>query len=132
MTEHSPGPEALARAQGLTDALTEMAAEVRRLRTYGRRNRAFVIVVIALSLAIILAGGIAVHATGEAETAVSAQLALCQSSNVARAQQVSLWEFLIHLGAPPRTAKGRMRVSEFEHHLYVVFAKRDCAALASK
>ena len=129
MSENKPDREALDKAADLTGSLNRMADEVRRLRRYGRTNRRFVLVDIALTLAVFFAGALAVHASSRANSADSAQLALCQSSNVARAQQIDLWEFLIHLSPPPRTARGRELIAKFEHHLHVVYAPRDCAAL---
>lgn len=124
-----PDREAITTAQDLSKSLTAMAAEVKRLRTYGRRNRLFVLVDIALTAAVFLAGGIGIHAADQAATADSAQLALCRSSNVSRAQQVELWDYLLSLAQPPKTKQGRELIAKFEHHLHVVFAPRDCSSL---
>lgn len=129
MTEQIPDREAIDTAQGLIGVVRGLTAEVKHLRRYGRTNRKFVLIDIALTLAVFLAGGLAVRATQSASDANSAQLALCQSSNVARHQQIDLWDFLIHLSGPPRTAKGRKLIGAFEHHLEVVYAPRNCAAL---
>lgn len=68
-------------------------------------------------------------AAQKAARADSAQQALCLSSNTARANEVDLWEFLIALGQPPKTAQGRRVLAQFVHHLHTVFAPRDCAHL---
>jgi hypothetical protein len=68
-------------------------------------------------------------AAQKAARADTAQLALCQSSNTARANEIDLWDFLIRLSQPPRTARGRKVLAEFVSHLNTVFAPRDCAHL---
>lgn len=129
MSENTPDREALDAAGRLTDALAKTAAEVSALRRYGRHNRWFIAFDIVLTVLLTLSGGIAVHAVQTATRADSAQLALCRAGNTARAQQAELWDYLISLSKPPRTAQGRRLVGEFEHHLRVVFAPRDCARL---
>ena len=54
---------------------------------------------------------------------------LCQAGNEARAEQVGLWEYLIHLSRPPKTAEGRAVLARFEQHLRAVFRPRNCGAL---
>ena len=54
---------------------------------------------------------------------------LCQAGNEARAQQIGLWNYLIHLSGPPKTAEGRAVLARFEQHLRVVFRPRNCGAL---
>ena len=120
--------EALATAKGLTGAVTGLAAEVKRLRTYGRFNRKFILFDIALTVLLAGVGAISVNATHAASHAASAQLALCQSSNVARAQQIELWDYVISLGSgKPKTVQEQQNLAKFEAHLKVIFAPRDCS-----
>lgn len=132
MTERNDA-NAIATAQDLTEALGSMAAEVKRLRTYGRRNRKFIIFDIALTVLLSGVGYLAVHAAQSASQANSAQLALCQAGNVARAQQVTLWGHLLSLppapGSPPPSAAQEKRIAEFKAYLDTVFAPRDCSRL---
>jgi len=89
------------------------------------------VVTLFLINAVLIAGAylFITHAAREASGARAAQMALCRSSNTARANEVNLWEFLIHLSQPPKTAQGREVLARFEHHLHTVFAPRDCAHL---
>jgi hypothetical protein len=128
-----PQPDPVATAQGLTKALTDVAAEVQQLRKYGRRNRLFIVFDVLLTVLLTGVGFIAVHAGSQASQASSAQLALCEAGNVARAQQVKLWTHLLDLpapkGAPPKTPAQVKQAAEFRVYLHQVFASRDCAAL---
>ena len=121
--------EALATAKDLTGAVTGLADEVKQLRTYGRFNRKFILFDIVLTILLALTGAVSVHATQAASHANSAQLALCQAGNEARAQQIGLWDYILKLSPPPQTSQGRERVAAFEHHLDVLFAPRDCGRL---
>lgn len=124
------GTTALAEyVKGLTGQVENLAGEASRLRTYGHRNRLFIVVDIILTVGLSFAGYLAVRATEAANSATAAQMALCQAGNVARAQQTGLWEYVIHLSPPPKTAQGRLIVARFEHHLRVTFRPRDCARL---
>ena len=57
---------------------------------------------------------------------------LCQSGNDARAQQVQLWEFVIHISKPPphetpaHRAQRERTVAQFVTHLHHVFGLRNC------
>lgn len=132
MTEQAPPLEPLATLQAVLTELEGTRKEIVKLRTYGRRNRKFILIDIVITLVLTVLGGGVVHAIQAAGQANSAQLALCQAGNTARAQQVELWEFLIHISQPPKTAQGRKVLATFEHHLHVVFASRDCESLGRK
>jgi hypothetical protein len=54
---------------------------------------------------------------------------LCQAGNEARAQQIALWEFILRVSGPPRSARERAVTAAFIHHLHVIFAPRNCASL---
>lgn len=66
-------------------------------------------------------------AAERAAAAEAAQVAACQAGNTVRAEQVDLWTFIIRISKPPKTADERQVLAEFEHHLRVVFAPRNCA-----
>ena len=143
MTERKD-EETRATAQGLTAALNDMAAEVKRLRTYGRRNRTYIVFDVLLTVALGVSSFVAVHASQsahDAQTAAAAARAavqvaeqdnrnLCLSSNVARAQSIELWDYLLALpaakGTPPPSAQQKKRVAEFRAFLDKVYAARDC------
>jgi hypothetical protein len=67
--------------------------------------------------------------TGAVRKTAASQIALCQAGNVSRAQQIDLWEFVIRISGPSKTAAGRRVTAQFEQHLHAVFAPRDCARL---
>ena len=46
---------------------------------------------------------------------------------VIRAQQVSLWNYILTVSQQPASSAGRTRVAEFKAHLQKFFAPRDCA-----
>jgi hypothetical protein len=122
--------EALVTARVLADALTGVQAEMKRLRRYGKSNRKFILLDIVLTLGLALSGVVSVHAVQSADNANSAQLALCQAGNVARDQQVQLWEYVLHLSAGKhQTAAQKQVAATFDHHLHVLFAPRNCAVL---
>lgn len=126
----APEPrDALVTAEGLRNALTGMAKELKRVRSHSRHNRWFILLDIVLTVGLAVTSGIALHAVQQAARADSAQLALCRAGNVSRAEQDGLWMFLIHLSAPPKTAQARKVLTEFEHHLKIVFRPRNCARL---
>lgn len=72
------------------------------------------------------AGQQAATATDLAAQAAANSVALCRAGNIARAEQVDLWTFIIRLSKRPRTAQQRQVIAEFEHHLREVFAPRSC------
>ena len=81
--------DALGKTRGRTFAATK--DEITRLRKFGKHNRAFILVDVALTILLTVFGYLSVHATQSADSAKSAQLALCQAANTARAQQITLW-----------------------------------------
>jgi hypothetical protein len=48
-------------------------------------------------------------------------------ANVSRAQQVSLWNYILTFSQRPASSVERTRVAEFKAHLHKFFAPRDCA-----
>jgi hypothetical protein len=119
----------------------QLARRDTQLATYARRNRHLIwITIVSLVLDIVLTAAVTVvavqahdasSAAAGARTAASAVAEadrdLCLSGNVSRAQQVSLWNYILSLSQPPPTPAGRERVAEFKTHLQQLFAPRDCA-----
>jgi hypothetical protein len=122
-------------AENLGASIDGMSAELGRLRKYGRHNRWFVVVDVVLTVVLALTGGLAVHSAQVASQASKAQLALCQAGNVARAQQIVLWDHLLSVAkAPPHeTAAQREQrlktVGAFRAYVHRVFRSRDCSKL---
>jgi hypothetical protein len=99
---------------------------------HGRRNSKWIAFDIAVTIALAVLGYLSVHAVDSASQANSAQLALCQSGNDARAKQVGLWEYVIHISPPPKTAQARKGITDFEAYLHTLFRPRDCNKLGRK
>jgi hypothetical protein len=111
--------------------LTERDAQLSR---YGQRNRHLIrITIISLVLDLILTAALAIvavqanHASGAASAVAQSDRNLCLSGNVSRAQQVSLWNYVLTISQRPVSADERERVAEFRTHLHKLFAPRDCA-----
>lgn len=130
-------------------AATERASRERddALAKYGRRNRqliwtaiASVAVDILLSVVVTLfavqahnASESAKAATMRSQHAAASNLALCRASNVARHQQIELWDFLLSLGnRKHQTQRQKTNITVFEKRLHIIFAPRDCVALGKK
>ena len=114
MSEPSPDREAIDAAAGLTGALESLTGELKRLRAYGRTNRHLIVITfvsialdLMLTFLLVFTYGTA-RSAGEAaaaqhETLVSA----CQAGNQTRAEQIQLWQYVLHLGKAPKTAAAR-------------------------
>jgi hypothetical protein len=145
MTE--PKPDPIATARGLTDALKATAAEVERLRKYGRTNRKFVVVDVALTVLLAVVGLLSAHAVSQSSAASvlatqnhTAQIAICQSGNQARAQNEQLWNFIIALStsSPPRPgetaaqkAAGERIIGLLKAKVTMTFKSRNCQQLTN-
>ena len=142
MTEQHPDRETLDTAKDPTGALNDVAAEVRRLRTYGRRNRWFIVFDIVLTVALAVSTFIAIGASQSARDAQASAAAaraavslaqqdsrnLCLSSNMARAQSIELWTFILDLpGSRTPTARQEEQIKAFRAYLDRVYAPRDCS-----
>jgi hypothetical protein len=124
-------PDAIRTAQDLTGALRGMADQLGALNDRLRRTRHVVWgLVISLVLDLLLTAGFAAVAV-QARNTQQSGLALCESSNHARAQQISLWGYVLSLGGPPKTAAQRKVIAEFEAHLHKIYAPRDCSHIRS-
>ena len=100
--------------------------------TRGTRRAVVYLFAFALLLAVsnLLWTSHAVSASQAAQARVLAtSRALCLDSNQASARQVRLWQFILHIGKPPRTAAQRHVITGFEAYLHKAFAPQDCAAL---
>lgn len=154
-------PDALTVAQQLAEALDGLSGRLdgvkedsekrdADLRTYGRRNRRYLVFDIALTVALAVSTFIAVGASQSARDAQASAAAaraavtvtaqdnrnLCLSSNAARAQNLELWDHLLNLSSasPPRPgetaaeqAQGRRELAALRAYVSHVFAPRDCA-----
>lgn len=130
MTENEDGRDPIKTAEGLTEALQVTSGELKALNKRLRRTRHIVWgLVVSLALDLLLTAGFAYVAV-QANNTQQSNLALCESGNHSRAQQIEIWNYVLSLGKPPRTAQQRKVVAEFEGHLHVIFAPRNCAHIS--
>jgi hypothetical protein len=142
MTGEPEQSRAVRAAENLTAELAGVRKDIGKLRTYGRLNRKLIILDITLTVVVatlsVLVGVFwfqlrtdhreAALAKAQAAQTAATSLRFCQLSNVARHQQLGLWEYVIHLNRHP-TAAQRALDARFIAHLDVIFAARDCRQL---
>lgn len=146
MTEQPPRQSslhaALAAVTDLAERVTKLTAEVVRLRTYGRRNRWFIVIDIILTLGFAASGYVSVHASETANRngvtiaqLHATQVSGCQAGNQTRAQEITLWTHLASISRPPphltkrQLAANRREIAELIAYIKHTFAPRDCAKL---
>lgn len=116
---------------GSEDRDEQLAKRDAQLNTYGRRSRHLIwITIVSLALDILLTVALTVVAIQAHDTSgavAQSNRNLCLSGNAARAQQVSLWDYILSLSQPSATPADRQRVVAFRAHLQQLFAPRDCA-----
>lgn len=67
------------------------------------------------------------RASGTATAVAQSDRHLCPSGNVSRAQQASLWNYVLTtVPQQPASAAERTRIAEFKAHLHKLFAPRNC------
>jgi hypothetical protein len=145
VTEPTPDREALDTAKGLTDAVKGLREDVKGLRRYGKRNRWFIAVDVALTIVLAAVTVIAIHASSDASSATASassaraaaavaardNRALCLSGNAARKAQIEPWEILISLSTPPKSAKQKHLIDLFIDKLHQIYAPRNCSHITA-
>lgn len=146
MTEQTPEPTTLqatlAAVEDLAGRVTTLTAEVVRLRSYGRRNRAFIVIDIVLTIRFAFATYVAVDASAAASRngvtiaqLHQAQLAGCVAGNQTREQEIALWTHLAKIASPsPHLTKAQIAANKHEvaqllAYIRMTFAARDCKSL---
>jgi hypothetical protein len=108
----------------------QLAKRDAQLNTYGRRSRHLIwITIVSLALDILLTAALTVVAIQAHDTSgavAQSNRNLCLSGNAARAQQVSLWDYILSLSQPSASPAEQHRVAAFRAHLQQFFAPRDC------
>jgi hypothetical protein len=142
MSDPIAAANALANAlDTLRDELAESNAQANaRLdaqTTYGRRNRRMIWVLVGsvvfeLLLTVVIAF-VAVQAGNASDKATRAhdqQVATCQTTNEARANNKKLWDYLLDLPpATPRTSVQDEQLDSFRAYVGRTFAPRDCTKI---
>lgn len=145
--------DAIGTAQTLATALEGMAGQLKtvnenseerdaELKRYGRVNRrriwlsyAGLAVDVVLTVVVGLFAVQAHNASTSAAETRTASIAACQSTNVARAENEQLWDYVLTLFAPRsgESAADRERgdqvLSALKAHVAVTFAPRNCERL---
>jgi hypothetical protein len=116
---------------GSEDRDDQLARRDAQLNTYGRRSRHLIwITIVSLALDIILTAAltvVAIQAHDASGAVAQSNRNLCLSGNAARAQQVSLWDYILSLSQPSATPAEQQRVTAFRAHVQQLFAPRDCS-----
>ncbi len=112
----------------------QLAERDAQLSRYGQRNRHLIwVTIISLALDLLLTAALTVvavqahHASGAASAVAQSDRNLCLSGNVSRAQQVSLWNYVLTISQQSSRSADPARVADFKAHLHKLFAPRDCA-----
>lgn len=107
--------------------VTVDASNIRWLAARERRSRRLIwVTIVSVTLDIALSVVVVIFGIQLHQTAVTSAN-LCRSSNVSRAEQIQLWDYILGLSPPPRTAAGRAQADRFRAHVAVLFAPRNCA-----
>lgn len=135
--------DALATARSLTGALTGMTDQLKALTAYGKRNRHMIwALAISITLDILLTAVVAITAIQAHDASASsaqtrnATIVSCRQTNVARAENLQLWDYLLSLSSVPRAggtaaqkAAGEKLLALLHARVAQTFAPRDCDAL---
>jgi hypothetical protein len=139
-------------ARDLTDALNRLTGRLEEVRAdsenrdkqlaerdaqlsrYGQKNRHLIwVTIVSLVLDLLLTAALTVvavqanRASGAASAVAQSDRNLCLSGNVSRAQQVSLWNYVLTtVPQQPASPAERTRIAEFKAHLHKLFAPRNC------
>lgn len=146
MTEQIPPQNplqaALAAVTGLSERVTKLTGEVVNLRRYGRRNRRYIFIDVALTVVIAAVSWVAFDASATADQngvtiaqLHATQVSGCLAGNQTRVQEIKLWEHLAKIASPaPHLTKAQIAANKREvaallAYIRMTFQPRDCAAL---
>jgi hypothetical protein len=126
--------EVLAALDDTKGELKAAGDELARLRKYGRRNRLWIVIDIALTLLLSGVGALSVHAVQSAGQANSSagqihasNLAACQAGNIRLVKQRRALDAILSQ-VPPQTAAARAIVSKDVGYILAGWEPRDCQA----
>lgn len=118
--------------------MTEQAARKRKRRIRGN----WVAVTLLLLLVLVMGGAnltatlLDVHSEDRHNAQVySTNVSTCQSGNMSRSQQAGLWDYVLTLLTPPRTATAQQKqgaalvIGKLRRRVGQTFTPRDCTAL---
>lgn len=132
MTEPDP---AIAAAADLAGSLQAMTAQMKRLSRTGKLNRRLITgLVISFAVDLAVTGGLAYSTIRQNDIQAAARASdvrQCQLANVARAQDIAIWNRLLQVPASA-PASARAEVADLERLVRVKDTPRDCAAAYAK
>lgn len=127
-----------AAADRLQDSMTDLRAEITTLRTYGQRNRRYILgLVVSLALDLALSIVVAVFAVqaNEASSLANqnrqAQRTACEAGNQARGVSVQLWNYVLDATSREpqnETPERKALIAKFRTYMESAYAQRDCSA----
>jgi hypothetical protein len=131
--------ETLNAAADLQDSMAVLSGEIRALRTYGKRNRNYIVgLAVSLCLDLVLSIVVAFVAVSAAEANNQAdqnrrtQIATCESSNQSRAVTVSLWNYVLDSAAKNDPTPQKLKqISDFRAYMAQAYQQRDCSQAGS-
>jgi hypothetical protein len=122
---------ALAAAAELAASFQAMTAQMERLSRYGKRNRRIIAALaVSFALDLLVTAGLGYNTIrqNEVQNGIRASdIRQCQLANVARGQDIAIWNRLLTIPASA-TAAQKAEVAELKHLVGVKDTPRDCAA----
>ena len=123
----------------LSSAVQGLKESVKGLSTYTHRTRHYIRwLVISIALDVLLTFGLGYvgfqghEAANQALQDAHSTKAFCVSSNVARAENLELWDHLFAVSSPPKTKEGAAKLKELRVYIDHTFAPRDCSNIVQK
>jgi hypothetical protein len=122
-------------AQRLEDVKGDSEARDEQQVKYGHRSRLLIFIDIALTVVLGLVGWQAHDASNSAAQNRQSTLISCQQTNVARAENQQLWNYVLTLFSPrpgetaAEKAAGEKVLAALRAHVDTTFAARDCRKL---
>lgn len=104
--------------------LTEVAASSRRTRHLAIGLAVSIVLDVILTAVVTV---LSVSALSQGADLHAAQLASCASSNDTRADDRELWQYLVQLSGPPKTAVAKAQEDKLLAFVDTTFAPVDCA-----
>lgn len=131
--------ETLNAAADLQESMAVLSGEIRGLRTYGKRNRNYIVgLAVSLFLDLVLSIVVAFVAVSAAEANDQAdqnrrtQIATCESANQSRAVTVNLWNYVLDSAAKNDPTPQKLKqISDFRAYMQKAYAPRDCSQAGS-
>jgi len=131
--------ETLNAAADLQESMVMLSGEIRALRTYGRRNRNYILALavslildIALSIVVAFVAVTASEASNQADQNHRTQVATCESANQSRAVTVNLWNYVLDAAAKNDPNPQKLKqINDFRAYMQNAYQQRDCSQVGN-